>query len=145
MERYEIAIEILDASFPASSWQRAYGDALTNAAMSWSGLDWDWREFSWGLAFFVAFPSEAEYEQWRTMPAVVAALDAVPDPVNGLVFHRGWSGTSGSGEPLRPRPHAGAGAAEAPIPDERESIEEDFGRVPNATIGSSDVRTAACW
>jgi hypothetical protein len=116
--RYEIAIEILDAAFPASSWQGAYGDVVTNAAMSWGGLDWDWEEHPWGLLLKVAFPSEAEYEQWRTMPAIVAALDAVPDPVNGLIFHRGWGGTSGSGEPRRGRPLAGAGGAEVPLPED---------------------------
>jgi hypothetical protein len=68
--------------------------------------------------FMVAFPSEDEYDAWRTMPAVIAALDAVPDPVNGLIFHRGWGGTSGSGEPRKPRPIVGAGSAEIPLPDE---------------------------
>ena len=141
-DRYEIAIEIIDAAFPASSWQRAYGDALTNAAMSWSGLDWEWREFKWGLLFMVAFPSEAEYDEWRRTPVVIAALDAVPDPVNGLVFHRGWGGTSGSGEPRRGKPMAGAGGAELPVPEETVQGDVVADVVRDAT-GSGPVRTAA--
>ena len=115
---YEIEVEILDAAFPASSWQHAYGDVVTNVAMEWSGLDWDWEEHRWGLVLKIAFPSEAEFEKWRSTPVVIAALDAVPDPVNGLIFHRGWGGTSGSGEPRRGKPLAGAGGAEVPVPDD---------------------------
>jgi hypothetical protein len=139
-DRYEIAVEVIDGAFSASSWQRAYGDILTNAAMSWSGLDWEWREFSWGLMFFVAFPSEAEYEQWREMPAVIAALDAVP---NGLVFHRGWGGTSGSGEPRRRGPRAGAGGAEVPLPTDV-VLDDAVADVVRDAMGSGPVRTAAC-
>lgn len=137
-----MAIEIHDAAFPASSWQRAYGDALTKAAMGWSGLDWEWRSFRWGLLFLVAFPSEEEFEQWREMPAVIAALDAVPDPVSGLVFHRGWGGTSGTGEPRRGKPLAGAGGAEVPRPVEQ-ALDDAVAQVVRDETGASDVRTAA--
>ncbi len=142
-ERYEIAIEILDGAFPASSWQRAWGDSVTNAAMSWSGLDWDWRSFSWGLLLMIAFPSEAEYEQWRQVPAVIAALDAVPDPVNGLVFHRGWGGTSGSGEPRRGKPMAGAGGAEVPVPEDL-VLDDVIAGAAREHVERTSVRTAAC-
>ncbi len=64
----------------------------------------------------IAFRREREWVRWRDLPAVRASFDAVPDPVNGLVFHRGWGGTSGSGEPRRPRPRAGTGGAEVPLP-----------------------------
>jgi hypothetical protein len=141
-DRYEIAIEILDAAFPASSWQRAWGDALTTSAMEWSGLDWQWREFTWGLLFMVAFPTEAEYEEWRRLPAVIAALDAVPDPVSGLIFHRGWGGTSGSGEPRRGKPLTGAGGAEVPEPVE-EIPDDAVADAVRHAVGAGDVRTAA--
>ena len=141
-DRYEIALEIIDGPFSASSWQHAYGDVVTNAAMEWSGLDWEWREFKWGLLFMVAFPSEDEYLAWRSMPVVIAALDAVPDPVNGLVFHRGWGGTSGSGEPRRGKPLVGAGGAELPLPVETVLDDAVAGLVRDAA-GDADVRTAA--
>jgi hypothetical protein len=43
-------------------------------------------------------------------------LDAVPDPINGLMVYPGRGGSSGRVEPRRPRPVAGAGAA--PVPTE---------------------------
>lgn len=141
-DRHEIALEIFDGPFSASSWQHAYGDALTTAAMSWSGLDWEWRHRTWGLIFLVAFPSEAEYDEWRKMPVVIAALDAVPDPVNGLVFHRGWGGTSGSGEPRRGKPMVGAGGAEIALPTD-EALDDAVAENVRETAGTGDVRTAA--
>ncbi len=141
-ERYEISIEILDAAFPASSWQRAYGDVLTGAAISTLATEWHWKERSWGLILEIAFRDEFSYEAWRRVPAVVSALDAVPDPVNGLLFHRGWGGTSGSGEPRRGRPLMGAGGAEIPIetePDPVEAIAEPSG----AGGGPHPARSAA--
>jgi len=51
------------------------------------------------------------------LPAVQAALDATPDPVKGLLVHRGRGGSSGARLPRRPRPLAGAGAVELPEPD----------------------------
>jgi hypothetical protein len=47
---------------------------------------------------------------------VRAALDAVPDPVNGLLVYRGRGGGAGAGTRRRPRPFAGAGAVELPEP-----------------------------
>jgi len=110
--RYEISIEVLDASFSAQSWQDAYGDLVTATALEHGAGEWRWIYRSWGIVLEIAFESERQYDRWRTIPGVISAFDAVPDPVNGLVFHRGWGGTSGSGEPRRPRPIAGAGAAE---------------------------------
>ncbi len=47
---------------------------------------------------------------------VQAALDAVPDPVNGLLVYRGRGGGAGATSPRRPRPGAGAGAMSLPEP-----------------------------
>jgi hypothetical protein len=47
---------------------------------------------------------------------VQAALDAVPDPVNGLLVYRGRGGGAGARRPRRPKPSAGAGALELPEP-----------------------------
>lgn len=116
-DRFEISIEILDGEFSADSWQSAYGDRITSTAVEHGAVEWRWLDRSWGLVCEIAFAREREYDRWRCIPGVVAAFDAVPDPVAGLIFHRGWGGTSGSGEPRRPRPLAGAGAAEVASDD----------------------------
>ena len=121
--RYELSIEVFDAEFSAASWQRAYDDRLIGIAFEYGATDWHWVERPWGLVLEIAFGSEDWADRWRDVPAVRSAFDAVPDPVNGLVFHRGWGGTAGSGEPRRPRPVAGAGAAELPIPPADEAID----------------------
>jgi hypothetical protein len=55
---------------------------------------------------------------FRALPAVRAALDAVPDPVNGLLIYRGRGGSAGRPVPRKPRPLAGAGAVALPEPTE---------------------------
>jgi hypothetical protein len=66
--------------------------------------------------FEIAFASDERWEVFRDLPAVRAALDAVPDPINGLLIYPGRGGSSGRTQPRRPRPIAGAGAA--PLPEE---------------------------
>jgi hypothetical protein len=68
------------------------------------------------VVFEVCFPDDASWEVFRDLPQVRAALDAVPDRVNGLLIYRGRGG--GSGRPSRRprRPSAGAGALELPEP-----------------------------
>jgi hypothetical protein len=67
--------------------------------------------------FEVAFPGEEQWEIYRDLPAVRAALDAVPDPVNGLLIYRGRGGSSGRVEPRPHRPITGAGEMELPEPE----------------------------
>jgi hypothetical protein len=117
MARYEISIEIRDGEFSASSWLSAYGDRITSTAVEHGAVEWRWLHRSWGIVCEIAFAREREYDRWRAVPGVVSAFDAVPDPVKGLIFHRGWGGTSGSGQPRKPRPLAGAGAAEIEFDD----------------------------
>ena len=119
MERFDVEIEVMDGPSPASRWLDAYAGSVFEAAVSTGVMEVDWHRHSWGIVLSLAFPSEDHYDRFRRVPVVVSALDAVPDPVNGLVFHRGWGGTSGSGEPRRPRPRSGAGAATLPLPIER--------------------------
>ena len=118
MGRFEIEIEVLDGEFPASSWLDAYSERVFATAVSFGASAVDWHRHRWGIVLRLAFRDEDAFDAFRAAPAVVSALDAVPDPVKGLVFHRGWGGTSGSGEPRRPRPRTGAGAASLPIPSE---------------------------
>lgn len=135
--RYEISIEVLDAAFPETG-QRAYCDVLTGTALEFGATEWRWVERPWGVVLEIAFKSEKWSERWRDGPAVRSAFDAVPDPVNGLVFHRGWGGTSGSGEPRRPRPVAGAGSAELPLPGPAETTDASS---PSAELMSMLRRT----
>ncbi len=51
-----------------------------------------------------------------------AALDGVPDPVNGLIIYRGRGGSSGSRKPRKPKPAPGAAALELDEPRERRRI-----------------------
>ena len=115
MEKW--TIEVLDGQFPARRWRRAHGSSLVESALTNGAVDWAWYEFSWGLVLEIGFADERQWEAFRDLPGVRAALDAVPDPVNGLLIQRGWGGAAGRPAPRRPRPFAGADAAALPEPD----------------------------
>jgi hypothetical protein len=123
------SIEVVDGPFAARSWSDAYGDALVLAGQFQGATDWEWRPTSWGMVFEIELPDEAAWEAFRADPAVQAALDAVPDPVNGLILHRGRGGSSGARDPRRPRPLAGAGAASLPVPEDHEEAQASTGTV----------------
>ena len=114
------SIEVLDGPFSARSWQASHGDALTFGAQLEGGTDWEWHQHPWGLVWEVTFPDEAAWERFRQLTSTRAALDAVPDPILGLIVHRGRGGSSGSRLPRRPRPFAGAGAVALPVPEDLE-------------------------
>jgi len=117
MELYWWSIEVLDGpAGPARSWQESRGGALTEAAITNGAYDWRWQTHTWGVLFEIAFASDERWQTYRELPAVRAALDAVPDPVNGLLIYPGRGGSAGRTQPRRPRPVAGAGAA--PLPEE---------------------------
>jgi len=111
-----MSIEIFDGEGSASNWAAAHGDALTQAALSGGALDWAWHTHSWGVIFELSFVDEAAWERFRESPAVRATLDAVPDPVHGLLIYKGRGGSSSRPSPRRPKPFAGAGAAALPLP-----------------------------
>ena len=73
--------------------------------------------------FEVCFADEARWEAFRGLPGVLAALDAVPDPVNGVLVYRGRGGGAGARSPRKPRPSAGAGALELPEPTAQRAID----------------------
>jgi hypothetical protein len=110
------SIEVLDGAFPATRWQDAHGQFLIEALLTRGGRNWSWHQHSWGVVFEVEFGDEDAWEAYRALPAVQAALDAVPDPVNGLLVYPGRGGSSGRVAPRRTRPSSGAGAAAMPIP-----------------------------
>jgi hypothetical protein len=70
------------------------------------------------VLFEVAFRGDEQWPVFRELPGVRAALDAVPDPLNGLLVYPGRGGSSGRVQPRRPRPVTGAGAATLPIEPE---------------------------
>ncbi|HMH93486.1 MAG TPA: hypothetical protein VK586_20695 [Streptosporangiaceae bacterium] len=111
------SVEVFHGEFRASRWQESYSAALIESAISHGAVDWSWIERPHGVVFEVCFADEARWEAFRSLPAVRAALDAVPDPVNGLLIYRGRGGGAGAAAPRRPRPTSGAGAAELPEPD----------------------------
>jgi hypothetical protein len=115
------SIEVLHGETSAFRWQSQHDSALIEAALTNGALDGRWHADEWGVAFEVLFASEEQWDQFRHLPAVRAALDAVPDPVNGLLIYRGrGGGATGSREPRRPRPSPAAGAMALPEPaDER--------------------------
>jgi hypothetical protein len=100
------SIEILDAEHAVTSaaqWRDAYAQTLAESAVTNGAVQWEWFEFGWGVVFEIAFRDERQWPAWRELPGTRAALDAVPDPVSGLVTHRGHGGASGSPVPRRPR------------------------------------------
>jgi hypothetical protein len=118
------SIEVLDnpATITANGWRSAYENSLVEAAVAHGAKDWNWARTDWGVVFEVAFDDWDAWSTFRDLPLVRAALDAAPDPLNGVMIYPGRGGTSGSRVPRRPRPIAGAGAAPLPVSDV--SIEE---------------------
>jgi hypothetical protein len=100
------SIEVFDGPFSSTRWKDAYGSSLIESAISNGAVDWTLHQHRSGVVF--------------------AALDAVPDPVNGLLVYRGRGGSAGASARRRPRPHAGAGAVALPEPHPDPIEEEDF-------------------
>ncbi len=111
------SIEVFHGELSADRWRDAYGSALTESAVTHGAADWEWHRNRWGVVLEISFRDEAAWTAFRDLPQVRAALDAVPDRVNGLLIYRGRGG--GAGVPSRRprRPSAGAGALELPEPE----------------------------
>jgi len=85
--------------------------------------DWAWHEHRTGVVLEVQFGDDAAWEAFRALPAVRAALDAAPDPVNGLIVYKGRGGTSGSRWPRRRGPKPSADALARPEPVEAKILD----------------------
>jgi hypothetical protein len=88
----------------AARWKATYSSSLIESAISNGAVDWAWHEYRWGVVFEAAFDAQAQWEAFHALARVQAALEAAPDPINGLLVHRGGGGNS---EPLslqRPTP-----------------------------------------
>jgi hypothetical protein len=108
---------------PAAAWKDAYSSTLIESAISHGAVEWGWLEHRHGVVFEVCFDNDVQWRDFRELPAVLAALDAVPDRVNGLLIYRGRGGGAGARKPRRPRPTAGAGAIELPEPEDDRVID----------------------
>jgi hypothetical protein len=112
-----MSIEVFDGDYyPAASWADAVGDRLVETAITEGATDWHWQPTTWGIVFEVAFEDEDAWDRFRDALAVKAALEAVPNPVNGVLVYKGRGGSAGATRGRRPRPLAGSGAAALPIP-----------------------------
>lgn len=110
------SIEVFDGATSASVWAEAYRDVLIEAAITSGASDWSWHRHTWGVVFEVSFSDEGAWEGYANLAMVKAALDAVPDPVTGLIVYRGRGGSSGASFPRKPRPLVGSGSAALPLP-----------------------------
>jgi hypothetical protein len=110
------SIEVFDGATSASVWAEAYRDALIETAITQGASDWSWHRHTWGVVFEVCFTNEEAWEGFTNLPVVRAALDAVPDPLTGLIVYRGRGGSSGAPYPRKPRPLVGSGSAALPLP-----------------------------
>jgi hypothetical protein len=114
-----LSIEVFDGEgFPAARWQDAYQRSLVESAITNGASYWEWHTHRWGVVLELAFEDEDRRDAFADLPAVRAALDAVPDPVHGLLVYHGRGGGAGAAVPRRPRPAPAAGAAELPEPRE---------------------------
>lgn len=110
------SIEVFDGATSASLWAESYRDVLIETAITRGARDWSWHRHPWGVVFEVSFDDETAWEGFTDLPAVRSALDAVPDPLTGLIVYRGRGGSSGSWLPRRPKPLRGSGSAALPLP-----------------------------
>lgn len=113
------SIEILDSEHAATSaaaWRDAYAQTLAESAVTNGAVQWRWFAYDWGVVLEVSFRDEQAWTHWHALPGTRAALDAVPDPVGGLLVHRGHGGASGRYVPRGPRIAPGAGQTALPEP-----------------------------
>jgi hypothetical protein len=132
-----ITVEVFDGAYSAASWATAWHDRLIETAVTGGAVFWDEHEHRWGVVVEFAFADERQRDAFRQAPVLLAALDAAPDPLNGVLVYPHRGGGSGSRQPRRPRPLISAGAAALPEPD------PDVDRVVPCTARLDDDPTAA--
>jgi hypothetical protein len=109
-----LSIEVQDGDVSAGLWRTGRGDALTETALTNGGTEWKWHTPRWGVILEIAFRDDIARTAFLGLPAVRAALDAVPDPIHGLYVYPGRGGGAAfrARVPRRPAPSAGAAAVE---------------------------------
>ena len=114
------SIEVFDAEqLPARRWKDSYQDELTEAALTNGASTGSGMSTTTAWCSRCSSTSDAQWEAFRALPAVRAALDGVPDPVNGLLVYRGRGGGSGPRKPRKPKPAPGSSAMARPEPEEQ--------------------------
>jgi hypothetical protein len=117
------SIEVFSGDkLPASGWRYAYEDELTEGAITHGAMYYEWHDTEYGVIFEVLFRDDEQWEAFRALPAVRAALDGVPDPVNGLLIYRGRGGAAGGRKPNKPKPAPGSAALELEEPREQRRL-----------------------
>lgn len=129
-----MSIEVFDGPFSARAWQENVGDSLVETALRTGANDWTWHSHTWGVVFEVCFESEDDWDRFRQTLAVQIALDAVPDPVSGLIIYKGRGGSAGWVSPRKPRPLVGSGAAALPMPSIRDEAADEIFRLFTADV-----------
>ena len=134
------SIEVFSGDrLPASGWRTAYEDDLTEAAITNGAQYYEWHDTQYGVIFEILFPTDAEWESFRALPAVRAALDGEPDPVNGLLVYRGRGGAAGSTKPRKPKPAPSAAAMELEEPREEKRTKKKVRRTLKYNGGGADL------
>ncbi len=82
-------------------WQEQHDSALTEAALASGVRDGAWHVGLLGVVFEVCFDTEERWEAFRGL-RVSGGLDAVPDPVNGLLICRSATVGAGNGGWVEP-------------------------------------------
>lgn len=112
------SIEVRDGEISARNWREAYSPGLIEAAVAHGAQEWEWHEAPFGVVFEVGFTDSEAWVRFRSLPLVVAALDAVPS--TSLYVYPGRGGSAGAVSHRRPLPVRGAGSA--PLPEDPEPI-----------------------
>ncbi len=137
------SIEVLHGESSAVAWRDERASDMIEAALTNGARDASWQTGPWGVAFEVRFSSEEQWEAFRALPVVRAAMDAVPDPVNGLLIYRGRGGGAGAGKPRRPRPSPAAGAVGLPEPQAAAVADLTSATPPDPTLAGSGSSLSA--
>ena len=132
------SIEVLHGELSAFGWQEQHDSELIEAALTNGAIDGAWHAGSWGVIFEVLFETSEQWQAFRSLPAVRAALDAVPDPVNGLLVYRGRGGGADVRNPRRPKPAPAASAVSLPEPHGEPEFDLTGASLPGlATAGAA--------
>ncbi len=129
-----MSIEVFDGPFSARAWQENVGDSLVETALRTGASDWNWHSNSWGVVFEVCFENEDDWDRFRQTLAVQIALDAVPDPVSGLIIYKGRGGSAGWVSSRKPKPLSGSGAAALPLPNVFDEAPDELYRLFTADV-----------
>jgi len=134
------SVEILGSELDVSTWVRARGRDLIRTALEHGARDWEWGSGSWGVVLEFCFAEsvavDGGWSGFIDSPLVKAALDAVPDPVNGVFFYPGRGGSSSAVVPRRPKPAPVAAAAALPEPEPTMRPARLAGLIGTGAIGS---------